>query len=87
MNTNLERKALLTMHPRPSKLRLALAMFLPVYLLITALLYVLIPLTEGWEIWHRTLLIAPLMISSIIFLIGPTIQKHLSWFIMRLPKQ
>ncbi|MEW9524848.1 hypothetical protein MRBLRH8O_002689 [Agrobacterium radiobacter] len=72
--------------PRPSKLRLALVMFAPVYLLITGLLYVLMPLTEDWQIWHRTLLIAPLMICSIVFVISPNVQKYLGWFIVKVPE-
>jgi hypothetical protein len=61
-------------------------MFAPVYLLITGLLYVLMPLTEDWQIWHRTLLIAPLMICSIVFVISPNVQKYLGWFIVKVPE-
>lgn len=66
-----------------SKPRLALAMFLPVYPLITVLLYVLMPLTEGWSIWQRTLVIAPVMIASIVFVIAPLVQRHCAGFILK----
>ncbi len=66
-----------------SKPRLALAMLVPVYPFITALLYIVMPLTEGWKIWQRTLLIAPFMVVSIIFVIAPMVQKHFARFILR----
>lgn len=66
-----------------SRPHLALAMLLPVYPFITALLYVVMPLTEGWTIWQRTLLIAPVMVFSIIFFIAPMVQKYGASFIMR----
>ncbi|AKR57183.1 hypothetical protein XM25_15590 [Devosia sp. H5989] len=72
--------------PNPSKLRLALVMVLAVYPLITALLYVVMPLTENWTTWQRTLVIAPIMVSSIVFVVAPAIQKHLGWFVARLPR-
>lgn len=66
-----------------SRMHLALAMLLPVYPFITVLLYVVMPLTEGWTIWQRTLLIAPVMVFSIVFVIAPLVQKHFARFIMR----
>ncbi|MBB4404468.1 MULTISPECIES: hypothetical protein [Agrobacterium tumefaciens complex] len=84
--SNRKNEAAPMISPRPSKLRLALVMFAPVYLLITGLLYVLMPLTEDWQIWHRTLLIAPLMICSIVFVISPNVQKYLGWFIVKVPE-
>lgn len=72
--------------PNPSKVRLTLLMLLAIYPLITALLYVVMPLTEGWNTWQRTLIIAPVMVSSIVFYIAPTIQKHLGWFVVRMPR-
>ncbi|MCX8995630.1 hypothetical protein NOF55_00740 [Rhizobiaceae bacterium BDR2-2] len=66
-----------------SKTRLALAMLLPVYPLITALLYIVLPLTEGWATWQRTLLMAPVMVACIVFIVAPMVQKHFAGFIMR----
>jgi antibiotic biosynthesis monooxygenase (ABM) superfamily enzyme len=83
---NPEEKVHVVKPPHPSRLRLAIVMLIPVYPLITAILYVIMPLTDGWQIWQRTLLIAPLMIFSIIFVIGPNVQKYFGWFIARVPK-
>ncbi len=66
-----------------SRPHLAFAMLLPVYPFITVLLYIVMPLTEGWTIWQRTLLIAPVMVFSIVFVIAPFVQKHFARFIMR----
>ncbi|THV17464.1 hypothetical protein [Rhizobium rhizophilum] len=72
--------------PTPSKHRLALLMLLVIYPFVTAILYVLMPLTEGWPIWARTALLAPIMVLSIVYGIAPTIQKHFAWFILRQPR-
>ena len=72
--------------PNPSKLRLALLMLVAIYPLITVILTVLAPLTEGWANWERTLVIAPLMVFSIVFGIAPRIQKHFGWWIARMPR-
>jgi antibiotic biosynthesis monooxygenase (ABM) superfamily enzyme len=72
--------------PKPSKVRLAALMALAVYPVVTLYLYVLMPLTEGWALWQRTLVLVPLMVLTIVFLIAPTIQKHLGWFVARLPR-
>jgi antibiotic biosynthesis monooxygenase (ABM) superfamily enzyme len=73
--------------PRPnqSKLRFALLMVVAVYPIITLLLYVVMPLTENWAIWHRTLVIAPIMVFSIVFIVSPTVNRHLGWFVAGLP--
>ncbi|SMD17308.1 hypothetical protein [Rhizobium sp. RU36D] len=72
--------------PQPSKLRLSLIMLAVVYPFVTAILYILMPLTEGWPLWERTLLLAPIMVFSIVYFIAPTIQKHFGWFIVRAPR-
>lgn len=72
--------------PTPSKHRLALLMLLAIYPFVTAILYVLMPLTEGWPIWARTAILAPIMVVSIIYGIAPTIQKQFAWFILRQPR-
>lgn len=66
-----------------SKLHLALAMLVPVYPLITTILYIVLPLTEGWTIWQRTALIAPIMVYAMVFFVSPFVQKHFSNFILR----
>lgn len=72
--------------PSPSKLRLASLLVIAVYPLITVLLYVVMPLTEGWAIWQRTLVVAPLMVIAVVFGISPAIQKHFGWFVVRMPR-
>lgn len=72
--------------PIPSKHRLAMLMLLVIYPFVTGILYVLMPLTEGWPIWARTALLAPIMVISIVYGIAPAIQKHFAWFILRQPR-
>ena len=68
---------------KPSKLHLALALLLPVYPLITAILYIVLPLTDGWTTWQRTALIAPIMVFAMVFVITPFVQKRFANFILR----
>lgn len=75
-----------TTQPIPSKHRLAMIMLLVIYPFVTGILYVLMPLTEGWPIWARTALLAPIMVISIVYGIAPAIQKHFAWFILRQPR-
>lgn len=72
--------------PVPSKFRLAVIMLVAVYPFVTALLYIVLPLTESWPLWQRTLVIAPVMVFSIIYGIAPAIQRHFGWFVARLPR-
>ncbi|WP_432286771.1 hypothetical protein SLT36_08220 [Aminobacter sp. BA135] len=66
---------------RFSRPRFALMVLLGVYPLITALLYIIMPLTDGWTIWQRTLLIAPLMVSVMIWGLIPTVQRVFRGFL------
>jgi antibiotic biosynthesis monooxygenase (ABM) superfamily enzyme len=66
-----------------SKLHLALALLVPVYPLITAILYVVLPLTEGWTIWQRTALVTPMMVFAMVFVVTPFVQKRFANFILR----
>ncbi|ARO15108.1 hypothetical protein BVG79_01764 [Ketogulonicigenium robustum] len=52
--------------------------FCGVYPLITLLAYIVAPITGGWPIWARNLLIAPFMVTAMVFVIIPTIQHILS---------
>lgn len=69
--------------PVLSKHRLALLMLLAIYPFVTTILYVLMPLTDGWPIWARTMVLVPIMVGSIVYGIAPTIQRRFAWFIMR----
>ena len=64
-----------------SKLRMALIMTLAVYPVVTLYLYILIPLTPGWEMWQRSLILVPFMATTIVLLIVPFISKHFGTFI------
>ena len=66
---------------RFSRPRFALMVLIGVYPLITALLYVIMPLTDGWTIWQRTLLIAPLMVSAMIWGLIPAVQRVFRGFL------
>ncbi|TAA53355.1 MULTISPECIES: hypothetical protein [unclassified Shinella] len=68
---------------RLSKPHLALALLLPVYPLITILLYIVLPLTEGWTIWQRTAVITPIMVFAMVFVVSPFVQKRFAAFILR----
>jgi hypothetical protein len=72
--------------PNPSKLRFAAIMVVAVYPLITTLLYVIGPLTIGWEVWHRTIVLTPVMVCTIVFGISPAILKHFGWYVARMPR-
>lgn len=64
-----------------SKLRMALVMTLAVYPVVTLYLYILMPLTPGWEMWQRSLILVPCMATTIVLLIVPLIGKHFGTFI------
>jgi len=72
---------------RFSRPRFALAVLLGAYPVITALLYLLFPLTGGWTLWQRTLLVAPLMVASMIWGVIPAVQKLFRGFINPLVEQ
>lgn len=64
-----------------SKLRMALVMTLAVYPVVTLYLYILMPLTPGWDIWQRSLVLVPFMATTIVMLIVPFISKRFGAFI------
>ena len=66
---------------RFSRPRFALLVLTGVYPLITTILYVLAPLTDGWPIWQRTLVIAPIMVMAMIWGLIPTVQRVFRGFI------
>ena len=49
-----------------SKLRMALVMTVAVYPVVTLYLYILMPLTTGWDIWQRSLVLVPFMATTIV---------------------
>lgn len=61
----------------PSRLRFALFVFLAVYPLVTLGLSLLIPLTPGWPLPARTLVLVPAVVAAMVWVIIPTIQTRL----------
>lgn len=66
-----------------SKFRLAVLVFVFVYPVITAIQYALVPLTKGWEVWERSLVMVPIMVGLMVYTIIPTIQKRFKAFLVR----
>jgi antibiotic biosynthesis monooxygenase (ABM) superfamily enzyme len=64
-----------------ARARLAGLVLIAVYPLITAIIYAVAPFTEGWAIWERNFVVAPLMVVAMIYIIIPTIQKRFGKFI------
>ena len=73
--------------PRPAapsfaaRSRMAVIVFIAVYPLVTALIYIIFPLTEGWQAWQRTLVLVPLVVISLVYVVIPTIQARFGRFI------
>ena len=63
---------------KPSRTRFTLLVFLCVYPLVTGVLYALMPLTLGWDIWQRNLIMVPIIVIAMVYVIIPYIQKHLT---------
>jgi antibiotic biosynthesis monooxygenase (ABM) superfamily enzyme len=64
--------------PRPpSPHVLALALLPAVYVLITGILYGLAPVTQGWALWQRTLLVTPIMVVAMVYAVTPMVQGSL----------
>jgi antibiotic biosynthesis monooxygenase (ABM) superfamily enzyme len=69
----------MTTHLRkPSRIRFSGFVFLFVYPLVTAFSYGLVPLTQGWPIWLRTLVMVPFIVGAMVYLIIPLIQRRLT---------
>lgn len=66
---------------RFSRPRFAFLVALGVYPLITGLLYLIFPLTDGWLLWQRTLLIVPIMVTAMVWGLIPGVQKHFRSFL------
>lgn len=70
------------MHPSfAARIRMALVMSVLVYPVVTLYLYVLMPLTPGWEMWQRSLVLVPIMASTIVMLVVPFITRRFGVFI------
>ena len=58
---------------RFSRPRFALLVLLGAYPTITAILYAVVPLTSGWTIWQRTLVVAPAMVAAMVWGVIPAV--------------
>ncbi len=63
--------------PRFSRVRFTVAVMLAAYPVVTMLLYLVVPLTPEWALWQKSLVIVPLVVSAMIWLLIPRIQRHL----------
>ncbi|WP_309085573.1 hypothetical protein [Chelativorans sp.] len=70
-----------TVQTRFSRLRFAFILVFGVYPLITGLLYVVFPLTDGWALWQRTLLVVPIMVACMIWGLIPAVQRFFRGFL------
>ncbi len=61
----------------PRRHRLAFFVFCGVYPLVTAMIYLIGWATPGWQIWHRTLIMVPIIVAAMVWLIIPTIHRRL----------
>ena len=66
---------------RFSRPRFALLVLAGVYPLITVLLYLVLPLLDGWPIWQETLVIAPIMVTIMVWGLIPTVQRRFHGFL------
>lgn len=64
-----------------SRPRFALLVLAGVYPLITGLLYLVLPLLDGWAVWQETLVVAPIMVMSMVWGLIPTVQRVFHGFI------
>jgi antibiotic biosynthesis monooxygenase (ABM) superfamily enzyme len=60
----------------PKRHRMTLLVLIGVYPIITAILYALAPLTAGWDVWQRTLVLAPVMAVIMVYGLIPFIQTR-----------
>ncbi|MBH0237346.1 hypothetical protein [Methylobrevis albus] len=87
-SASLDRPAAEAARPRFSRPRFAALVLVGVYPIITLILYVILPLTDGWATWQRTLLIAPIMVGIMVWGLIPTIQQRFAgWINPAAPKR
>lgn len=64
-----------------ARTRMALLVLVAVYPVITGIIYLVAPFTEGWPVWERNFIVAPLMVIAMVYFIIPTIQARFGRFI------
>jgi antibiotic biosynthesis monooxygenase (ABM) superfamily enzyme len=63
---------------KPSRLLFCALVLVGVYPLVTALGYASLPLTRGWEIWQRNLIVVPVMVLTMVYGLIPAINAVLA---------
>lgn len=63
---------------KSSRALFAVLVFLGVYPIVTLLSYAAQPVTAGWEIWQRNLVLVPAMVIAMVFVVIPAIHAALS---------
>lgn len=64
-----------------SRPRFAVLVFAGVYPLVTALLYLVAPLTRGWTFWQQTLVIVPVVVVTMVWGLIPFLHRRFSAFL------
>ncbi|WP_417769356.1 hypothetical protein [Stappia sp.] len=64
-----------------SRPRFSLLVFAGVYPLVTALLYVIAPLTAGWALWQQTLVLVPIIVATMVWGLIPFLYRRFSGFL------
>ncbi|WP_417684729.1 hypothetical protein [Roseibium sp.] len=67
--------------PRLSRLRFAALVLLGVYPLVTVVLYILTPLTAGFEVWQRTAILCPIIVVAMVWMVIPVIYRFFGRFV------
>ena len=67
----------------PNRRRFTFLVLLGVYPLITAISYATAPLTAGWDIWQRGLIITPIMAPIMVYGLIPFIQTRFRSWLMK----
>lgn len=70
---------------QPPRWKLAVATWIGVYPTITALVWLLWPLMNGWPMPARTLLLSSLMVPALVFVVMPRITLWLRAWLTRAP--
>jgi antibiotic biosynthesis monooxygenase (ABM) superfamily enzyme len=63
---------------KPSRLLFCFLVFIGVYPLVTLLGYAAQPLTLGWDIWQRNLIMVPVMVLTMVYGLIPAITAALA---------
>jgi antibiotic biosynthesis monooxygenase (ABM) superfamily enzyme len=64
-----------------TRLRMASILAIAVYPVVTLYLYALMPLSNGWTLWQRSLVLVPVMVATIVFVIHPLVLRVFGRFI------